>query len=103
MLTIWFGNSHKVSLSELRDLAGQYVNNASVTVTLFDQAGDALAGTTWPLTMQEDGTNTGTYTAIIPYDVEVIPNQRLAGRIVADVSGVVAQWDCPLTVKERGC
>lgn len=84
--TLYIDNDNLLKLSGLRDAAnGIYLNGASVSVTLVDAATEvAIAGQTWPATMDHIANSNGNYQCTLEYDLIVSPQQPLIAKVVAD-------------------
>lgn len=102
-LVLYIENDNVLELVGLQDsVTDAYVNSASVSVTLIDQAGTTVSGETWPLSLSYVAASNGTYRATLR-DTLVLSSQRqVTAKIVAD-DGVdrKATWEIPLTVKRR--
>ena len=101
--TLWDDNSHLLTVGELTDSDGAYVNDAVVDVTLTDSAGTEVVGQTWPLALVYDGEETGTYTVDLTAALETAPRDRLLMLINATKGQMIGLWTCKVNVKQRGC
>lgn len=97
MATIYVGNDHTISVTELKDQAGNTVTGATVVMSLLDKRSRVVVtGLDFPLTLAE-GT-AGNYSVVMDKAVEVDIGSKYYVSITA-VSGTMdAQWDI-----EVGC
>ena len=101
--TLWDDNSHLLTVGELKDAAGDYINDAAVTVTLTSMTGTEVSGEVWPMSLAYDGNSTGTYTVDLSSALETAPNDRLWMLISAIKGQTAGSWKCKITVRQRGC
>ena len=101
--TLWDDNSHLLTVGELKDAAGEYINDAAVTVTLTDLDDVEVPGLVWPLSLAYDGNSTGTYTVDLSDALETDTNDRLWMLISAVKGDMTGSWKCKIVVKQRGC
>lgn len=95
---IYIDNTNVVRLVGLKNnIDDEYINDATVTVTIKTKTGEDVEGVEWPITADYvDGSN-GDYTAIIPHTLELIK-----GSYVAHVDAVgtspnnVGNWQKPV-------
>lgn len=85
---LWIGNDNIVELIGYRSATtGQFLNAATVTVTLKDAAGVDVSGESWPKSMAYvDGSN-GTYRATLPAALPLVEYAQYTG-IIDAVQGV---------------
>lgn len=69
--TIYIDNDMRLTLDELRDPDGAYINTATVTVTLLDSAGEEVAGETWPISLSYVAESDGKYQGILDDAIEL--------------------------------
>jgi len=62
---------------------GEAVSGATVLATLLDATGVEVVGQVWPVTLAEDATIAGRYTAVIEPDIEVAADDALTCVITA--------------------
>lgn len=103
MKVLYDNNSHEVSLNELADADGVYVNDAAVECVMFDADGVEVVGETWPLAMAHDGGTNGTYTADVAPTLDITPGDIVTIQITATKDALVGVWRCQARVRERGC
>lgn len=84
-------------------VAAAYVNDANVTVTLEDRAGNEVSGASWPLTLDYVAASSGVYRCILP-DVLVLKNfGKYIAVIVADGGADKKRtWYMPVIVFRDG-
>jgi hypothetical protein len=97
----WDDNSHVLTLEGLKNLDDQFVNDAAVSVTMYNPYGVEVGGVTWPILMAEDGNSVGTYTCIIPHDCEVDNGDVVELVINAVKTPLVGEWSIKTRVKTR--
>ena len=91
---LYLGNNSVIDVAGLRDEAtGGFINNATVSVTLLDQAGEQVDGADWPLALDFLAGSNGNYRATLPYTLAVGAGERYVARIVAIADSGRAQWD----------
>jgi hypothetical protein len=76
------------------ELQGEFINSASVTVTIKDSIGIALAGQTWPLAMPYVTGSDGNYRAYLSSALPFISRQNYTAFIDAnDGANRVGHWE----------
>jgi predicted oxidoreductase len=100
MQTLLLETDHIVELSGLSNgLTGAAVADATVTVTLRDAQGQAVAGATWPAAALAVADVPGTYRSTLPATLHLAPRQWLEALVVADAGpGLKRTWRLPLQV-----
>lgn len=100
---LYLGNNSIIDLTGLRnEYSGDYLADATVTLTLFDLTGQPVAGSDWPLDMAYVGNSNGIYRATLPYTLALGEGARYVARIVADGgNGLRAEWDLPCVGRTR--
>jgi len=101
--TLLYLNDNLLQVKGLKDaLTGALIDTATVTVTLKDLAGNAVAGAAWPLTLMAAGGGTGDYSVTIPDDIQVSAGDLYTAEIVADDGpGRRAVWKVPVQMLIR--
>ena len=94
------------AIVELRGLAnsmtGDPINDAAVSCTLLDSAGDEVAGEVWPLDMQYLEESGGIYRVTLAADLGLVAAARYTLRVDADGgAGLVGRWDLPCICMTR--
>jgi hypothetical protein len=73
---------------ELRGLKGaiedQFVNNATVSVTIRDAGGANVSGVTWPLSLDYVADSAGDYRAVIPHGAALVSGRQYTAEISVD-------------------
>lgn len=103
VLTLYVGNDMLLEVEGLTDEAsGAVVNDAVVSVTLFDAAGNPVGGETWPKTMSFVAATNGIYRATLSNGLGVTANTRYRAHVVADAgAGRRSSWDIDVVAKSR--
>jgi hypothetical protein len=79
---LWHENDNVVELANLRTVDGVYINDATVTLeSLLDNAGVAVTGITPPLTMAYVAASNGTYRAVLPHTLAILPGQYYVAKV----------------------
>lgn len=101
--TLYLGNDMLLEVANLRDQAtGDYLNAATVTVTLKDSSGVAVAGESWPLAMSYITASNGTYRAILRDTLTFAAGARYVATVIADAGeGRRAQWELDFVCRTR--
>lgn len=88
------GSDNVIQLDALVDQSdGNYLNAATVTVTLLKDDGTDVVGDTWPLTMNYVTSSNGRYTATLIDSLTLVPNRRYIARVTADAgAGKLRTW-----------
>lgn len=71
MKTLFIDNDMRLTLDELRDPDGAYINTATVTVTLLDFSGEEVDGETWPVSLDYVADSDGKYQGILDDAIEL--------------------------------
>ena len=100
---LYVDNDMVLQIDDLKDeIAGEAINNATVTVTLSDEQGNEVLGAQWPLSLVHVATSNGAYRVTLPYTLEVTPGARYVATVVADAGpGLRAQWDAEVVARRR--
>lgn len=101
--TLYLGNDMLLEVSGLRDdVTGDYLNAATVTVTLKDSAGVNVTGQSWPLTLSYVTASNGVYRATLIDSLSVTANARYVATVIADAgAGKRAQWELDFVCRTR--
>lgn len=101
--TLYLGSDMLFELAGLRDQAtGDYLNAATVTVTLQDSAGVNVTGETWPLAMTYVTSSNGVYRATLKDTLSLTANARYVATVIADAgSGKRGQWELDVVARTR--
>lgn len=104
---VYVANTNAIELHGLKNsIAGTFINDATVTVTLTiasgKEPGDEVAGQTWPTVMSYIAGSDGDYRAIIEADVELVAKTNYIAVIDADGgANLDAHWEFPFTPQTR--
>lgn len=80
-----------------------FVNDAVVSMTIKDSAGDNVSGVVWPVNMSATGTD-GEYSVVIQEDAEFADEAGYTAFIDAETpGGITGHWECPLGASTREC
>ena len=103
VLTLYVGNDMLLEVEGLTDdAAGTWVNDASVTVTLKDAAGNEVGGDTWPKAMAYVTGTDGLYRVTLADTLGITANARYVAHVVADSGpGRRAAWEMDVLAKAR--
>jgi len=83
--TIYIDSDNLVTLDALYDsAAAAYVNDATVTVTLTDRAGNEVSGETWPVTLSYVSGSDGKYRGTLTDSLSLSANKRYTAKVTAD-------------------
>jgi len=100
---IYEGNDMVLELRGLQgEVSGDYIDTATVTVTLTDSAGAEVAGETWPLAMPYVTGSNGKYRATLADTLTLTVGQKYTATISADAgAGLKAKWVEKLVCQQR--
>jgi len=103
MQAIYIGNDNLLEVSGLQNaLNDSYINDATVTVTLTNQAGDAVSGQAFPLTLNYVTDSNGVYRATLEDALALTEGAIYTAKITADAGGdLIGTWTIPLTARVR--
>jgi hypothetical protein len=88
-----------ITLEGLKDSTNnQFINTATVTVTVYSPANVALSGTSWPVTMSYVASSNGNYRGILPATLVVNKGETLTAKVTATVGGLSRVWDFDVVV-----
>jgi hypothetical protein len=101
--TLYIGNTNALELAALRNqVTGEVANAATVTCTLKDTAGNAVAGETWPLAMAYVPGSEGLYRCYLVSTLPLTPEARYVAEVTATVSGsLIGKWLLDVVAKTR--
>jgi hypothetical protein len=94
-LTLYIGNDNVLELTGLKGfVADAYINDATVTATLYDESGTEVVGQTWPMTLVHASGTDGIYRGTIEYDVAVTTAQVYTAEVDVDAgSGLIGHFE----------
>jgi hypothetical protein len=94
--TLIIGTDNLAEIDALQNaVSSAYINNATCSVTLYDQSGTEVTGETWPLTMSYVAASNGDYRATITDTVtaNLSPNKRYRMLFKANGgAGLYREW-----------
>ena len=102
-MNIYIDNTNLLELFRLKSaVENTYINDATVTVTLKDEAGTEVTGQTWPLTLTYVPSSNGDYRGIISEDCEFTEGEPYYAIIEAN-AGVnrYGHWEIQFVPKVR--
>lgn len=99
-MKIYIGSDNLLRIEGLRNAAagGTYINNATVTATLYRESdGAAVSGQSWPATLTYVAASDGDYEGILEDGLALVRGERYYAEVVADAgSGNLKTWRPPL-------
>lgn len=100
---VYVANDNVLELTGLKNaVADDYIDDATVTVTLVDSAGNEVAGETWPLIMGYVAASDGDYRVTLPYGLDLSAGRSYTAQITADGGlGLRGYWALPVHAKRR--
>jgi len=100
---VFIGNTNMIELRGLRDeLSGEYINDATVTVTIRDLTGTEMDGQQWPATMPYVDGSRGIYRVPIVHSVPFTKDTNYIATITASAAGGTrGEWGMPLLARTR--
>ena len=102
MKALLVDNTIIVEANRLRnDITDEWLNEATVELTVTDSSGHELLGPSWPMVMDYvEGTN-GSYRAILPADLPVEDEKEYRVRISITSENLKASFNIPVTGRDR--
>lgn len=101
---LYVANDNLITLSGLKDASagGDFINDATVQVTLLDSDGEEVTPQSWPTTLSYVTDSDGDYEAVLEEDLNVSHGDQLTARVTADAGGdSKAQWDVVAFARTR--
>jgi hypothetical protein len=100
---LYIGNDNILEVCHVRqELTGDFLNSATVSVTLFDEDGTEVTGDTWPKPMPYVDSSKGVYRALLPASLDLLPNGRYVAEINVDAgAGLLGQWSVNCVARVR--
>ena len=94
-MTAFVQNTNVLDLIGLKnEIAGTFINNATVTVTIKDALGVNVSGGSWPLTMNYLATSNGNYRAFISETLPFVDKTKYIAYIDANGgANLVGHWE----------
>jgi hypothetical protein len=95
-------NDNVLEVNGLRNaVTDAFINNATISATLKDIAGVAIAGQTWPLTLPYVTDSEGCYRALLANTLAVSNGKPYTLQITAAGSGLKASYSVIITAQTR--
>lgn len=102
VLVLYPENDNLLEWQEMKNNAtGAYVNNATVSATLFDDTGAQVAGETWPKALAYVAGSNGLYRATLAAVLSVVAGRDYSARVVAVGGGVTGVYTPPVLAVKR--
>lgn len=100
---LYVGNDHILEVHHLKnELTGEYLDSATVSVTLVDSEGDEVAGDTWPKAMSYVTDSNGIYRATMVNELVLTAGARYTAQLTADAgAGLRAYWELECVARDR--
>ena len=94
-LKLFIDNDNLLALTGLKNyVTSAYINDATVTATLYDASGVEVAGQTWPVSMAYASGTDGIYRATLEYDLTVTTDQVYVAHVEVDAgSGLIGHFE----------
>lgn len=100
-LTLWVNNSNYLELNTLTDsVTGAPITDATVTATIYDQAGVELPGQAWPISLPHD--TGGTYRGAVEPTLEITAGKHYRATVLATATGLSGRWNPICKAVTRG-
>lgn len=81
-MTAFVANTNLLELIGLKSaVEDEFINDATVSVTVKDASGANVAGVTWPVTMDYVAASSGDYRAIIPHGAALVSGRQYTAEI----------------------
>jgi hypothetical protein len=102
-MTVFVGNTNVLELLGLKSaIEDAFVNDADVTVTVKDKAGEEVAGQTWPTTMDYLAASDGNYRAIVKDTIQFVHDKEYRAFIEVDAGADrIGHWEFKFTPTVR--
>lgn len=86
----------------MNEVSGDFLNSATVTVSLADSDGNPVAGNAWPLALEYVAASDGIYRVTLADTLDLAPNARYVADLIADGgAGLRAQWSLDCVCRAR--
>lgn len=101
--TLYVDNDNLLEVRNLRDeLTGNYITDADVAVTLFDEGGTEVSGDTFPKPLDYVADSKGVYRVVLPYTLDLVVDGRYTAEVVVDAgSGRQGMWPLEMVARAR--
>lgn len=102
MEVLFVSNTNLLQIIGLRNAADlAIVNDATVSVTVKDKAGVALAGESWPVDLAYMAGSDGVYQGIVSDALQISLNEVYTAEITAIRGGDKGFWKVPVRARDR--
>lgn len=92
-MQLLIGNDQTITVSGLKDqVSGDFINDATVTVTVKTRDGANVAGETWPLALQYVTGSDGDYRGTLEDGLELTPGIYVVEARAVATDDLVAFW-----------
>lgn len=99
MAAINRSSNNIIELDALRNgITGDYINDATVTVTIVDPDDNELTGQSWPTTMDYVNGSNGKYRALLDFDIDWPADYAFSLISVNGGAGLVGYFKTQLTI-----
>lgn len=99
---VWLGDPDTLEGGLRNAATGEYINSATVGVTLIDSDGVEVDGETWPKSLSYIAASNGMYRAALSDAVELVAGAEYTAKISADGGpGLLGYWELPVKALTR--
>lgn len=100
---IYYQNDTVLEVRDLRNgVTGEYLDQAALSVTVYDTAGVAVSGAVWPLAMSYVAGSNGKYRVTLPAALALTKRNKYTAVVLADGGvGLDARWEIELSCQQR--
>jgi len=104
-LHLFAANTTRVELRALASYSAvdtiSYINDATVEVTMIDDAGAELTGETWPVTLTYESGSNGNYAGLVSEGIGVSAGDLITAKLTATSGAEQGYWEIPVEVVTR--
>lgn len=102
-MTAFVANTNLLELIGLTSaIEDEFINDATVTVTIKDGVGNNVTGATWPLAMDYVTASDGNYRTILTHELAFAHNAKYVAAIDADGgTNRIGHWEFPFRPATR--
>jgi hypothetical protein len=107
-MQLYVSNTNLIYLYRLwSEVQGEYINDATVTVTIVDQDGNPVAGPSgvWPVTMEAAGDSSppqGDYYGVLSDQLQFVAGTTYTAKVDVDAGpGRVGHWEIQFLARTR--
>jgi hypothetical protein len=96
-MKIYVDSSNLLVVTSVKNyVSGDYINDATVEVTILDDNNQEVSGETWPKAVGPLGVS-GTYRCTLPYDLDINDDEAYTAKVFVDGGeGLRRTWYRPL-------